>query len=179
MFCSGIDDNKLIYCAELHGIHSATVQDLSSVKLNDLKFTELKVQPKYPTRRHMNNFYRFKTRKWWSQLYLTKVRRIVLGLRSDSGIVDEVTFVDLKYLQKDYEVRNSKVDSLSINLSTIKSIRHGGEKGSCGSVLDKEGQLVTEKDAVARLLLGSICFCQSASRTKNQTLVRKMREEFR
>lgn len=89
----------------MDGIESDTVIDLSKTDFNDLKFTEVKVRIKPSNQRQVFNFHRFKTRNWWCQSYLTNVQKILVGLRTESGIVDELESIDVQSMPKMYKVR--------------------------------------------------------------------------
>jgi len=61
------------------------------------------VRVKPSNKRQSDNFYRFKTRNWWCQSHLTNVEKIVVGLRTESGIVDELECIDVQSMPKMYK----------------------------------------------------------------------------
>lgn len=105
MFTTKLEGTSVLYGAEMDGLESNTAVDLSKTNLNDLKFTELKVQIKASNQRQVENFHRFKTRNWWCQSYLTNVQKIIVGMRTESGIVDELESINVESMPRMYEVR--------------------------------------------------------------------------
>lgn len=105
MFSTKLDGTSILFGAEMDGIESDSPIELSKVNWNDLRFTEVKVCLKPSNRRQFNNFYRFKTRNWWCQSYLTNVQRIVVGHRTETGIVDEIESMYVHDLEKMSQVR--------------------------------------------------------------------------
>lgn len=105
MFTTKLENTRILYGAEMDGIESDTAVDLSTSNLNDLKFTEVKVRMKPSNQRQVENFHRFKTRNWWCQSYLTNVPKIVVGLRTESGIVDQLESINVESMPRMYEVR--------------------------------------------------------------------------
>lgn len=105
MYTTKLEGTSILYGAEMDGIESNTAVDLSKINLNDLKFTELKVRIKPSNQRQVENFHRFKTRNWWCQSYLTNVQKIIVGMRTESGIVDELESINVESMPRMYEVR--------------------------------------------------------------------------
>lgn len=105
MFTTKLDGTRILFGAEMDGIDSNRAVDLSKTDLNDLKFTEVKVRLKPSNQRQTLNFHRFKTRNWWCQSYLTNVSKIIVGLRTENGIVDELETIDVESMPKMNKVR--------------------------------------------------------------------------
>ncbi|KAG4073426.1 hypothetical protein HA402_000650 [Bradysia odoriphaga] len=103
MFTTRLESTSILYGAEMDGIESSSVVDLSETDPNDLKFTELKVRLKVSNHRQIENFNRFKTRNWWCQSYLAKVEKIVVGVRTQNGIVNTLESVDVASMPQKFE----------------------------------------------------------------------------
>lgn len=93
----------------MDGIESNTDIDLSKTNPNELKFTELKVRIRPSNQRQIDNFHRFKTRNWWCQSHLSNVQKIIVGLRTESGIVNELESINVESMPRMYEVRKCKI----------------------------------------------------------------------
>lgn len=104
MFTAKLENTSILFGAEMDGIDSKEIVDLSKTNLNDLKFTELKCRIRPSNQRQIDNFYRFKTINWWCQSYLTNVQKIIVGLRTENGIVDELESINVESMPKMYEV---------------------------------------------------------------------------
>lgn len=109
MFTTRLENTSILFGAEMDGIESSTVVDLTKTNLNDLKFTEVKVRIKPMNQRHANNFDRFKSRNWWCQSHLTNIPKIVVGYRTENGIVDELKTINVESMPRMYEVTSHLV----------------------------------------------------------------------
>lgn len=104
MFTTRLENTSILFGAEMDGIESSTVVDLTKTNPNDLKFTELKVRMKPLNQRLANNFDRFKSRNWWCQSHLTNIPKIIVGFRTENGIVDELKTINVESMPRMYEV---------------------------------------------------------------------------
>lgn len=97
IFKANLKGRELLYGAEMDGIQSDVKYDLNKVDLNELNFVELKVNLRAAHEKQKNNFFRYKLRNWWSQCFLAKIDKIVIGTRCQNGIINDLS---------DLEVRN-------------------------------------------------------------------------
>uniref|UniRef100_A0A182K164 Decapping nuclease n=1 Tax=Anopheles christyi TaxID=43041 RepID=A0A182K164_9DIPT len=107
-FCSMFDTtlagHRVLYGAEMDGIVVDRPLDRDRLRVEDLRrceFVEVKVKRKETSQRHVDNFYRFKTKNWWCQSFLVNVQRLVVGLRDDAGIVRTITNMSLDDVRRD------------------------------------------------------------------------------
>ncbi|XP_055606371.1 decapping nuclease DXO homolog [Uranotaenia lowii] len=105
LFSTTLDGSRVLYGAEMDGITPINPpldkQTLPPEVLNRLEFVEVKVKRRETNQRQAQNFYRFKTRNWWCQSFLVNVQRLVVGLRNDRGVVDEIREMTLSELDRD------------------------------------------------------------------------------
>lgn len=91
IFTITVEGHSILYSCEMDGIESDVKHDLNKIDLNKLKFIELKVQRRIATDNQRKNYYKFKLLEWWSQCYLANIEKIIVGTRSEDGIVREIT----------------------------------------------------------------------------------------
>lgn len=102
VYASSLNGKRMLYGAEMDGVLSSEKIDLETANLNDYEFTELKLKLKASRPNQIHNYHRYKLRNWWCQSYLTGVRNIIVGTRTDKGILNTVE-----------EVRMSKIPRLA------------------------------------------------------------------
>lgn len=93
MFESKLNETRLLYGAEMDGIDSNRMHNLSNLTIenwNNLKFIEVKVKIKDLNSRQMYNFQKFKLCNWWSQSFLVGIEKIIVGERTNQGIVENI-----------------------------------------------------------------------------------------
>lgn len=100
VFKANLNGTKLLYGAEMDGIESNIKYDLNYKDLNELNFIELKVNLRAINERQKTNFFRYKLRNWWSQCFLANVEKILIGTRSENGIVNELSELDVKSIPR-------------------------------------------------------------------------------
>lgn len=100
VFKANSNGKKLLYGAEMDGIDSNVKHDLNRVDLNKLNFIELKVNLQAVHEKQKSNFYRYKLRNWWSQCFLAKVEKILIGTRSQNGIIDQLSVLEVKSIPR-------------------------------------------------------------------------------
>lgn len=93
-----------MYGAEMDGILSDEILDLDTVDLNKLHFVELKVKLKEERENQKRNYLKFKLRNWWCQCFLVNIKRIIVGIRNQNGIVHQLTDVDVHSIPKQVKV---------------------------------------------------------------------------
>ncbi|XP_055532419.1 decapping and exoribonuclease protein-like [Wyeomyia smithii] len=104
LFSSTLEGKRILYGAEMDGILPEKPVDrtrIDAALLNGLQFIEVKVKRRETNQRQVDNFYRYKTIKWWCQSFLVNVQRIFVGLRNDRGIVDEIREMSLEQIDRD------------------------------------------------------------------------------
>lgn len=105
MFQTVLNGINLLYAAEVDGVEGEkiikNIQDLQQTKL-----VEVKVKRRELTDRQLINFYKFKGISWWCQSFLVGIEKIVVGLRDDFGVVDEVTSINLGDINNEARMRN-------------------------------------------------------------------------
>lgn len=95
MFSSKLEECRLLFGAEMDGIESENTIDIETADLNSLSFVELKVNRRPLNHRNELSFLRYKLRSWWCQCFLVGVSRMIVGVRTDRGIVDELQMLDI------------------------------------------------------------------------------------
>lgn len=100
VFKANLSGKNLLYGAEMDGIDSNVKCDLDRVDLNKLNFIELKVNLQAVHEKQKSNYFRFKLRNWWSQCFLAKVDKIFIGTRSQNGIVNELSELEVKSIPR-------------------------------------------------------------------------------
>jgi hypothetical protein len=50
--------------------------------------------------RQMQNFHKFKTRRWWNQAFLVGIEEVFVGVRNDAGFINEIKSYQLKDLAR-------------------------------------------------------------------------------
>lgn len=116
MFNANLNGKKLLYGAEMDGIESDIKLDLNHVDLNKLNFVELKVNLRAMHENQKRNFLRFKLRNWWSQCFLAKIDKIVVGTRNQDGIVNELTEMEVKNIPRLVRVSSTSTSAASYTL---------------------------------------------------------------
>lgn len=114
MFTSKLNGMQLLYGAEMDGIESDQLVDLTTCNLERVNFVELKVHRRASNGRQQQNFYRYKVRNWWCQCFLVGVSKVIMGERDDDGIVDELHTLDINEIAKGGKVRNVRRAILQI-----------------------------------------------------------------
>ncbi len=104
MFTTKLEQTRILFGAEMDGIESSRTVDFVKTDPNDLKFAELKVRLKPSNQRQVDSFHRLKTLNWWCQSYLTNVQKIIVGLRTQAGIVDKLESMNVESMPRMYEV---------------------------------------------------------------------------
>lgn len=104
MFSTTLNGQRILYGAEMDGIEGEKPSDLNKVDLNQCKFIELKVKLREQHQRQQQNYLRFKLRNWWCQSFLVNIKKIIVGTRTDDGIVDELSTLDVRDITKQCKV---------------------------------------------------------------------------
>lgn len=124
MFSTKIANNLMLYGAEIDGVESK--EEIKSLEqLRKVQLVEVKVKRRESNERQKQNFYRFKSRNYWSQSYLVGIERLFVGIRDDSGIVEEVKPMTLRELYEPSQRNNFWHPTVCINflndfLETVK-----------------------------------------------------------
>lgn len=119
MFSSKLDDCRLLFGAEMDGFESENTVDIDAIDLNSLNFVELKVNRRPLNKWNEQSFLRYKLRNWWSQCYLVGVSRMIVGQRTDRGIVDELEVLDINRESKKASVKFAKKFTLVVLLKLV------------------------------------------------------------
>lgn len=106
MFSTKLNGQRVLYGAEMDGIECDHLIDLNSVDLNQCQFVELKVKLRERHERQKQNFYRFKLRNWWCQCFLVNIKKIIVGTRTDDGIVNQLSTWHVSDIPKQCKVRH-------------------------------------------------------------------------
>lgn len=104
MFKTTLDGQRILYGAEMDGIESDAAFDLNTKDLNECQFVELKVKLREKHERQRQNYYRFKLRNWWCQCFLAKIDKILVGNRSEDGVVTDISLVNVQDIPKQVQV---------------------------------------------------------------------------
>lgn len=126
MYETRLENINILYGAEMDGIARDKPVDYD-VNFNELEFIELKVKRRETHFRQSINFYKYKAIKWWCQSFLVGIKRIIVGLRNDSGIVDSYEEVDLRNVareSKDHWSPSVCMKFCSEFLNMVKSDMH-------------------------------------------------------
>lgn len=105
IFSATLNGQRILYGAEMDGIETDEMLDLGSTDLNKCNFVELKVKLREQNARQRQNYQRFKLRNWWCQCFLVNIRKVIVGTRTQDGIVDELTEMNVKDFPKQCQVR--------------------------------------------------------------------------
>lgn len=100
MFSSKLDGCRLLFGAEMDGIESEKTIDIEATDLNTLNFVELKVNRRPLNKWNEQSFLRYKLRNWWCQCYLVGISRMIVGQRTDRGVVDGLDVLDINQESK-------------------------------------------------------------------------------
>lgn len=100
IFKANLQGKNLLYGAEMDGIESDVKYDLNHVDLNKLNFIELKVNLRAVHAKQKSNFFRYKLRNWWSQCFLAKIEKILIGTRCQSGIINELSELEVRTIPR-------------------------------------------------------------------------------
>lgn len=108
MFQTHLNNNLILYGAEIDGVKSDDMEETikSLVDLQKCTLVEVKVKRRENNERQLQNFYKFKSRNWWCQSFLVGIKDIVTGLRDDNGVVHEITTVELTELVRAAKASN-------------------------------------------------------------------------
>lgn len=104
IFSTTLNGQRILYGAEMDGIESETPFDLNKVDLNRCRFVELKVKLREQHHKQQQNYFRFKLRNWWCQSFLVNIKKIIVGTRTNDGIVDGLSTLDVKDIPKQCQV---------------------------------------------------------------------------
>lgn len=104
MFRSTLEGQRILYCAEMDGIESDEAHDLSTYDLNKCNFVELKLKLRESSENQMSNYRRKKLLHWWSQCFLVKIRKIIVGIRDGNGILNEISHINVEDIPKQAQV---------------------------------------------------------------------------
>lgn len=95
-----LEHTNIFYGAEMDGIvRDSPIDD--DMNFNDLEFIELKVKRRETHFRQTISFYKYKAIKWWCQSFLVGIKRIIVGLRNDNGIVGSYEEVDIRNVARE------------------------------------------------------------------------------
>ncbi|XP_074095046.1 LOW QUALITY PROTEIN: decapping and exoribonuclease protein-like [Cotesia typhae] len=86
VFQSHLNDNKLLYAAEMDGVYSDKLLS-DPLPIENLRFIELKTSRLVDNERQFSNLKKFKFIRWWSQSFLVGIDTILCGFRDDKGVV--------------------------------------------------------------------------------------------
>ncbi|XP_055373133.1 decapping nuclease DXO homolog [Condylostylus longicornis] len=100
MYKTTLTGMNIIFGAEVDGVTSQKKVDLNQFDPNQLEFVEAKLKLQEKHFRQKRNFLKYKSLNWWCQSFLVNIKRIIVGIRSESGFVFELEKVDVKNLQK-------------------------------------------------------------------------------
>lgn len=106
MFRTEIDGKRILYGAEVDGVMDSGKEITTLDELRNATLTEVKVKRRETNQRQIDNFYRFKARKWWLQSFLAGIKKIQYGVRDDQGIVSEIQSISLKEISDKAKVNN-------------------------------------------------------------------------
>lgn len=105
LFSATLNGQKILYGAEMDGIESEEpFDDINRVDLNQCKFIELKVTLRAQHAKQKENYFRFKQRNWWCQCFLVNIKKIIVGTRTNDGIVNELSTKDVRDIPKQCKV---------------------------------------------------------------------------
>lgn len=96
MFQSTLNGQRILYCAEMDGIESDELLDLTTRDLNECNFVELKLS--INTSEQTERYFA-KLRHWWSQCFLVKIQKIIIGTRT-KDVVSELSHLDVADIPK-------------------------------------------------------------------------------
>lgn len=100
MFQSTLNGQSIMYCAEMDGIVSDESLDLETCDLNECDFVELKLKSLLWGQ---NDQFIHKLRHWWSQCFLVKIKKIIVGIR-DGNVVSNLSQLDVADIPKRAQV---------------------------------------------------------------------------
>lgn len=100
MFKTNLEGKRVLYGAEMDGIDSEVKYDLDHVDLNKVQFVELKVNLRAVHEKQKANYFRYKLRNWWAQCFLAKIDKIVVGTRTQNGIVNELSELEVRNIPR-------------------------------------------------------------------------------
>jgi RAT1-interacting protein len=99
MFETRMGDLNVLYGAEMDGIRSGDDCSKSDLNLNQQEWVEVKAKLRESHPRQVTNYHKFKTRNWWCQSFLVGIDSVVVGVRNEAGIVQEIEEVSLRTLK--------------------------------------------------------------------------------
>ncbi|XP_060587575.1 decapping and exoribonuclease protein-like isoform X3 [Ruditapes philippinarum] len=117
---SKLKSHSLVFSGEIDAVKVDRVRGNSYVEFKTTKDYRME-------QRHLRNFQRYKTKKWWAQSHLTGTKEIVCGFKDDNGSVKRLhTFDTPKLLDIAKDARDPWKPNVCYNfldafLSTIKS----------------------------------------------------------
>lgn len=103
MYTATLNEQRLLFSAEMDGMESDVALDIENVDLNECKFIELKVKL-VETDKQERNFFRFTLRDWWCQCFLANIKKIIVGYRNEDGIVRELSTIHVPGIPNDLNV---------------------------------------------------------------------------
>lgn len=105
MFSATLNGQKILYGAEMDGIEcEQPFDDINRADLNQCNFIELKVKLREQNERQKQNLHRFKQRNWWCQCFLVNIKKIIVGTRTNNGMVIEITTTNVRDIPKKCQV---------------------------------------------------------------------------
>lgn len=113
MFSTTLNGQRILYGAEMDGIECDESHDLDKSDLNQFKFVELKVKLRERSHYQKQNFFRFKLRNWWCQSFLVNIKKIIMGTRTQDGIVDELSTLNVRDIPKMCQVNQISIKKFS------------------------------------------------------------------
>lgn len=115
MFKTAIDGKTILYGAEVDGVMNTGREVTTLEQLRQSTLTEVKVKRRESNQRQLQNFHRFKTRKWWQQSFLVGIDNIHYGVRNDDGIVEEIHSISLKEMSDTAKENNYWHGTVAMN----------------------------------------------------------------
>ncbi|XP_025834342.1 decapping nuclease DXO homolog [Agrilus planipennis] len=102
VFESFLNDFKLLYGAEVDGIISDITHSSKSF-LTNANFVELKTNRLIDNQQQQFSFQKHKLLKFWTQSFLVGIKTIMVGYRSDSGILKKILPLQVSDIPKTCE----------------------------------------------------------------------------
>jgi hypothetical protein len=104
VFHARLGSHDLLYAAEIDGILVKDGNDANPKKHPELlqksELVELKTTRQFPNGQMTHNFKKHNLRKWWCQSFTEGISNILIGLRDDEGIINELKLLPLEMLPK-------------------------------------------------------------------------------
>lgn len=147
MFSTKLNNQRLLYGAEMDGIECEAAYDIDNVDLNKCKFIELKVKLKEKFGRQKQNFLRYKLRNWWCQCFLANIKKVIYGTRNADGIVCDITPIHVNDIPKQVGVSNCHKQNFyfQISLNSICFFQNMWSPAVCMEFCDKFLKLIAKE----------------------------------